>query len=423
MRKIITFLGIYPKETDYEFQGQVYTGQVFAEAMYHFLDFDEMLVFTTEEAAKNTLPILTALVDDRIKPVSIPDGKDTQEMWQIFDELTNVVGDGDEVIFDITHGLRSLPFLVFLAAAFLKSAKNVTIEAIYYGAFELSKQNDGKAPVIEMSQFVSLLDWLNASDQFIRTGNAALLAQLIRDQKPDFQQQQQDAAIREQSTQLSQAARALEDVSRSLRLILPDQAMSASEKLQTTLASALASVNEYAPPFSVLAQQVLSTYAPLALSNPRHQANAVASLNRERTLIKWYLERNQIVQAVAIAREWLVSWGCIQAGYTDLYNRDIRQTVEEAFGKAIGQQKEQRGAFDDYLFESGRRLREIPSLKNALNLYSRLGNVRNTLLHANKRKQPGQADELEKQVRALCLQLEQLPLPSIESKEVHDDPA
>lgn len=423
MKKIITFLGIYPKETQYEFQGQAYTGRVFAEAMYHFLDFDEMLVFTTEEAAKNTLPILAALADDRIKPVSIPDGKGTQEMWQIFDELTNVVGDGDSVIFDMTHGLRSLPFLVFLAAAFLKSAKTVTIEAIYYGAYELSKQNEGKAPVIEMSQFVSLLDWLNASDQFVRTGNAASLAQLIRNQKPDFRQQQQDAAIREQSIQLSRAARALEDVSRSLRLILPDQAMSASEQLQTTLISALASVNEYAPPFSVLAQQVLSTYTPLALSNPRLQANAIASLNRERTLIKWYLERNQIVQAVAIAREWLVSWGCVQAGYTDLYDRDVRQTVEEAFGKAINQQRKQRGAFDDYLFESGRRLREIPSLKNALNSYSQLGDVRNTLLHANKRKQPGQADELEKQVRALCLQLEQLPLPSIETKEVHDDPA
>ena len=32
-RKIIAFLGKYPKETQYSFQGKIYTGQVFAEAM------------------------------------------------------------------------------------------------------------------------------------------------------------------------------------------------------------------------------------------------------------------------------------------------------------------------------------------------------------------------------------------------------
>ncbi|GAB4282371.1 MAG: hypothetical protein Kow0080_36280 [Candidatus Promineifilaceae bacterium] len=410
MKKIITFLGIYPKETQYEFQGQTYTGQVFAEAMYQFLDFDEMLVFTTEDAEKNTLPILTALVDDRIKSVSIPDGKDAQEMWQIFDELTNVVEDGDSVIFDITHGLRSLPFLVFLAAAFLKSAKNVNIEAIYYGAFELSKQNDGKAPVIEMSQFVSLLDWLNASDQFIQTGNAAGLVEQIRAARPAWQPQS-DKATHEKSRQIRQAADSLESVSRALRLILPDQAMGEIEKLQATLNSASASVEEYAPPFSVLAQKVLSAYMPLALPNPRAPENIVASLNREKELICWYLDHKQIVQAVAIAREWLVSWGVVHAGYIDLYNKSIRKEIEEAFGRANDQKKKQRGSFEDFSFSSGVHLRDLPDVNKTLKLYEQLGDMRNTLLHAGKRPSSDPAETLERNICCLCRQLVTLPLP------------
>lgn len=414
MKKIITFLGIYPKETKYQHQGTDYRGEVFAEAMHQFLDFDEMLVFVTEAALQSAYPVLQNLNDERIHPVEIPIGETTDEMWQIFTKLTDSVDNGDTVIFDITHGLRSLPFLVFLVAAFLKSAKDVTIEAIYYGAFELNKDAQGNprpAPVIDLSNFVDLLDWLNASDQFIRTGNATYLAEQIRQAKPNYAQQQEKPMAREQSRQMSQAANALTEVSRALRLILPDQAMSASETLQTTLGSAASALNEYAQPFSVLAQQVIDAYSPIALNAPRNQANSVASMNRERLLIQWYLDRNQLVQAIAIAREWLVSWGVLQADCHDLYNREYRQEVESAFGRANDQRRKQSGSFDDYTFTSGKRLREFASLKSALTLYEQLGDLRNTLLHAGKRPSTEPAETLEKKVKNLCQQLQQLPLP------------
>ncbi len=44
---VITFLGVRPLETRYEYQESINTGRVFAEAMLGFLDFDRMLVLTT----------------------------------------------------------------------------------------------------------------------------------------------------------------------------------------------------------------------------------------------------------------------------------------------------------------------------------------------------------------------------------------
>jgi hypothetical protein len=61
MRKIITFLGRYPKDTQYEFNGQVYSGRVFAEALRQFVTYDEMLVFATEEARADAWPVLVEL--------------------------------------------------------------------------------------------------------------------------------------------------------------------------------------------------------------------------------------------------------------------------------------------------------------------------------------------------------------------------
>lgn len=418
MRKIITFLGVYPRMTNYSYQDEVYQGQVFAEALHKFQDYDQMLVFVTEKALENAFPVLAALSDERIVPVSIPNGENTEEMWDIFEVLTDQVDEGDTVIFDITHGLRSLPFLVFLAAAFLKSAKQVTIEGVYYGAFELQRDADGNprpAPVIEMSEFVGLLDWLNASDQFIKFGNAAALAGLLREAKPHYTVLKKDKKAKKLSKQLTKAASALEKTSRALRLILPDQAMEASEELQGVLGTAATAVKRWARPFAVMARHVTRAYAPLALGKPRASENLTASLNRERQLVAWYLERDQLVQAIAIAREWIVTWGLCSAGFVEGYDKGIRREVEEAFGKANWQRQSNKGKFDDYEFETGIHLHEIDSIVEALQLYSKLGNVRNTLLHAGKRPSQVPSQKLEKQVRTLCEQLNNLPIP--ESKE------
>ena len=183
MKKVITFLGTKRQATQYSLGNQIYTGDVFAQALRQFLEFDQMLVFVTARARSEVYPVLEALGDDRIIPVDIPIGENADEMWEIFEKLTSQIDDGDEVSFDITHGLRSIPFLVFLAAAFLKSAKQVTIEGIYYGASELRQDSEGNsrpAPIIDLSEFVTLLDWLNASEQFREFGNASELARQLR---------------------------------------------------------------------------------------------------------------------------------------------------------------------------------------------------------------------------------------------------
>lgn len=419
MKKIITFLGLYPRKTEYAHQHEVYEGQVFAEALHQFLDYDQMLVFVTEKAHQNAFPVLSALGDERIVPILIPNGENTEEMWQIFEALTEAVDEGDTVIFDITHGLRSLPFLVFLAAAFLKSAKEVTIEEVYYGAYELQKDAEGNprpAPVIELSEFVGLLDWLNASDQFIKSGNAASLAELLRHARPHYTITKKDKVAKKQGTQLSHAARALEDTSRALRLILPDQAMQASEALQGILGATAIAVKRWARPFTVLARRVTNAYAPLALDNPRAPENLYASLNRERQLVEWYVERSQLVQAVAVAREWIVTWGLVSAGFPDPYDKDIRLGIEDSFGYANRQRQKRRGEFDPQSYATGVELKKIDSIVEALDLYQQLADLRNTLLHAGKRRSQTAAKSLEKQVVKLCQRLNELPIPEKREK-------
>ncbi|MEH2317191.1 TIGR02221 family CRISPR-associated protein [Nostoc sp.] len=184
MKQIITFLGLNAKETIYSFEGKNYKGNVFAEALRQFCDYDSMLVCVTIEAKNKTFPVLNSLEDERIQAVAIPNGETTEEMWETFKIITDKVNDNDSVVFDITHGLRSLPFLVFLFAAYLKAAKNVTIDAIYYGAWELGNSNNGIAPVIDLSEFIVMLDWLTATERFVEIGDGQALANLLKSAIP-----------------------------------------------------------------------------------------------------------------------------------------------------------------------------------------------------------------------------------------------
>lgn len=414
MRKVITFLGVNPRKTDYFYRGRAYSGEVFAEALAQFLDFDQMLVFVTEQARREVYPILEALGDDRINPVSIPTGETESEMWEIFQRLTDQVEPGDRVIFDITHGLRSLPFLIFLAAAFLKVAKQVQIEKVLYGAWELRRDASGNprpAPVIELSEFVNLLDWMIATDHFVRLGNGRALATLLREAKPSHTLQQSDPGVKAQAKSISRAATALEKVSRALRLILPDQAMEQSEALQKDLSAAATAIQERAKPFSILSQMVLDAYAPLALPAPRDLMNVDASLARERMLVKWYLERNLYVQAIAVAREWLITWALIQGGFTNPYDKETRKEVEEALGKALTLRRREKRTWRDLTFSTGVNLQSIPYMATCIDIFDQVGQVRNTLLHAGKRPQRMPAETLEKQVKTLCQRLNELPLP------------
>lgn len=146
MRKVITFLGTSPRETTYSYKGGTCSGRVFGEALCQFLDFAQMLVFATEEASQTTWPILDRLRDPRIHRVPISLGEGESHLWDLFDRLTEVVDSGDNVAFDITHSFRFMPFLLFLAAAYLREARKVCIDAIYYGAYEMGNEEEGKPP-------------------------------------------------------------------------------------------------------------------------------------------------------------------------------------------------------------------------------------------------------------------------------------
>ncbi|UTC61732.1 TIGR02221 family CRISPR-associated protein [Treponema sp. OMZ 787] len=115
----------------------------------------------------------------QITVIDIPDGKSEEEIWFIFQKITDLLNEDDSVIFDITHGFRSLPMLAFAVLNYASFLKNIKLEGIYYGAYE-AKENEN-APIFNLTEFYSLLRWSSAADAFVSYGYSDKLFGLIKE--------------------------------------------------------------------------------------------------------------------------------------------------------------------------------------------------------------------------------------------------
>ncbi len=418
--KALTFLGAAEAhQTTYIMpDGREHAAPYFGVALARFYqgqDLDYMKVLVTEKARKKNWDDFKRQAEDHVdvlEAVDIPDGADENELWSLFQTVIDAVDEREEVIFDITHGFRSLPFLSLLAVAYLRQVKQIELHAVLYGNYEARDRSvePNRTPVIDLSGFVSLFDWMTAANRFTRFGDAGDLAQRLRDARPA---RRVDSLKDEQSKRLSLTANALDSVSMALRLIRPGEAMNASFELNRQLLDASQSIQANARPFVPLVRSITDTYAPLAMPDVQQKSDKVGQLACERDMVYWLLERKQYAQAVAIAHEWIISWVMAQAEMDDFLDRREREAVGKVIGRALQERRRDRGAFSDATFSNGKTLSSIGQISKALHLYSDLGGVRNDLLHAGKRPDPSKAQKLEERLKRNCSRLSELQLPSL----------
>ena len=118
------------------------------------------------------------VTDHQIHNVIIPIGKNEEELQTIFNMMFETLSEGDQVYVDITHSFRSLPVQFLAVLSFAKVVKNISVEGIYYGAYEARVENDNRAPIFDISSFLNIIEWSHAANSFIRYGNSEELCQL-----------------------------------------------------------------------------------------------------------------------------------------------------------------------------------------------------------------------------------------------------
>ena len=331
--------------------------------------------------------------------------------------ITQAVAPGERVAFDITHGLRSLPLVGLLAAAFLQSARQIELEAVLYGAYDVRDQSvtPNRTPMFDLTPMLALLRWANATDRFKRFGDGRDLADLLLAVKDRaVRQSGGDPSVIEQVRGLNSTAGTLRTASLALRLTRVNEALQAAARIPDALDRARPAFEAAAAvqPFQLLADDIKLAMEPLALETPEAPCRLTEVLSAQRRVIAWYVEKQQLVQAVTLGREWLVSWAMVWLGERDLLDQELRDTVSNTLNSEAHRWRnlDKKDTFKPLWFQGA------PDLPTALAVWNELAGVRNDIDHAGMRRGAQSADVLAKRVTELCKRLHDLPLPDEQSQ-------
>lgn len=366
--EILSFLGPTNYSfTKYKYRDTIVPTRFFAEALPKFFpDTEKILVFVTPTVKKHdNLEELKSRLGDLLEPVDIPESHTEDALWQIFDALIGHVEDGEKVVFDITNSFRSLPFLVFIAAAFLRSARKVKVEAVVYGAFEARDKEANISPVFDLTPFVSLFDWLAAANQFIYTGNARYLASRL---------------VKTGQESLQPLAENVTAIAQGLELLRPRDVAEASLQLPGNLKDVAANLPK---PFGVVVQPVEKAYAAFGVASEDPRGHLLSQLR----MINWYFQNQHYVHTLAMAREWVVSLICYHFE-EDMWDQDVRDDAEILLAGGKRGDRESRHREKWETVPEGKRLRRL--WQDPFNL----ANLRNDVLHTGFRKAPKSAAEI-----------------------------
>lgn len=394
MATLISFLGagVY-SETTYVYGGQRHTSCYMADAAARFFKPQRILVFTTVEAERAHFAALCERLADFMSPTQVPIPSDQHEadQWTIFARVAEQIRPGEELIFDITSGFRSIPVLALLIAAYVRVVRRSDVRSMVYGAFDARNRETNETPVFDLTPLVALLNWTTATDAFLTYGRADALQALV---DPRRQANQTGASV------AHQLAARLGALTAALQTSRPAEVMQTAEGLPEALDAfkAATDLDARASPLGLLLATIEGEYSGMGHPQPRERSLAREVVIKQLEIIEWYAAKGLYVQAFTLTREWLVSVALAADSTCDLYNEYDRRLAE--------------AAVNGYNRTSERPPRDVPPavlaagrLAPMRDLWGRCSKLRNDIAHAGMRHRPNSAEVVEREVRQVCAEL------------------
>ncbi|MBC8213782.1 MAG: TIGR02221 family CRISPR-associated protein [Candidatus Marinimicrobia bacterium] len=164
------------KQAKYEFeQGKIEETNFFFLPLVKIYDIDTLYLLGTKDSIWEKIP-----KDIPYEKVLIPQGKTGGDQWEIFNTINKLSLDNSNVYFDFTHGFRTMPFISLLSIFYFKSTMpKVTVKKVLYGNYEGRDPNTQVCPVVDLSGFLQIFDWLFAVKSFTKFGNGEQLCDLL----------------------------------------------------------------------------------------------------------------------------------------------------------------------------------------------------------------------------------------------------
>ena len=258
-----------------------------------------------------------------VESVKIKDGKDENEMWDIFNTIYGCIHDGDELYFDLTHAFRYLPMLVLVLGSYPKFLKNVKIAYISYGNFDsrtkcADNPDRDEAPIVDLLPLSILQDWAFAAGQFIKSGNVEEIVKLCENEflplvKASRGKDVAATALRYYTKVLNSTIQDFR-FCRGISLIDSDNIISLRQSTLDLGASMIDSLNP-------LLGKIVESFGDF---------DDYSSVNNAYRAAVWCYNKGMFQQSATILQETVVTFFCRRHGLNELVEED-RRVVNDTF--------------------------------------------------------------------------------------------
>lgn len=368
---------------------------------------DAAVLFATEDAWKSARePVSEALAGCSVSTelVTIPNGETEDEIWEIFRALESSIDDGEEIVFDITHGFRSLLLVGFLSAVFLRTTGKAEISHIFYGQY---RDDNQPSPVLDLTPFLSILDWTTSVHAFLKSMDGAGINRLAnRTAKEAYLSGRSDAPEK-----LSRFAETLDRFAEATRMARPIEALNLAAGIARDIDDVTAEVEIFTPPLVEVLDRIRQV-GELGIHRPdKNEGLTWAHAEKELALIGFMVERGLLLQGVTFSREWIVNimllvrFGDRYSGWLD---PDTRYEMSQTFGAALLNLKDAHYTptyfMDWYMALSCENV--------ATRLWGELSSLRNDFAHCGMREYPPRTTRMRQKAQEmyhhLCIFFEEV---------------
>ncbi|WP_028566874.1 TM1812 family CRISPR-associated protein [Salisaeta longa] len=354
-------------------------------AVQKTFDLDGFAVAMTESARAAHGDSLASCMAEQgvaLQDLTIPAGNNEDEWWAMFETIVDAIPSDARLTIDVTHGFRSQPLIALAIAVYLEAATHVTVERIVYGSFRGAHKD---APILDLTPFLDLIEWSVAARQFLRDGSAAQLARLLKEAQA--QAHKTDADVKPEHAQ--RTGNQLDGLTSAFAVVRPAEI---AQERASALHAALEDLQDDVArikalrPLSFLLTRIQERVAPMQAASLYTREGFMA----QREMMDFFLQTQQLQQAVTLAREALISHQALQMG---LSPEPVPQEAWDGCGR--DRATDYLGALADQ--HTGRSAEE----KSLGDLWTRLTGIRNDINHAGMNAQPKKAMTLARNAKAV----------------------
>lgn len=299
--------------------------------------FDKIIIVATQKSYDSHFNNISSQIQELgaadIIPLIIEEDMSPKGQWKWFEMILDNIDYGDELTIDLTHGYRSIPIVFSTAVNFLQKSKNITLGAVYYGAYE---KNKGLAPIVDMKDFYIINEWAEAVSRLIEDADARKMA-VVAQQTDSFQAGELND---------EKLIKAFDDLTNTVRNVDINNVWAKAKK-------AIQLIKEKEENASItgkiLLKLVMDKFVLIATDEPLSGQYDKPYFALQLQLISLLLEHKLFMQAYTVMREFIGSIGMIEIEKAKISNkkgRNQRHRFAETFIKML-QHEEKSWEFKD----------------------------------------------------------------------------